>query len=275
MAETPDECTRHVVAASAAENAGIELDRAGKVREAIAKYEECERELAAAIAAARPAHAEDHPKLVQHREEVLSRIAHLRTLNGRPPTIPVEDQIKAVQLGMQATSAAQAAVGSAGGVKTMAACAAMGVGAGLIVLGGTLGVTISAIGGAAGAAYVATRQDKAGEMARKAGEVAIHGAERAVELNEKHRVTEKIADAGSKVVAKARETDEKYDITGKIAHGAEKLAAKAKEVEQRHSITDRVAAGISAGFGKLSSAMEKKPASSTAAGSAGPAPGAG
>merc|ERR1719188_761195 len=114
---------RHVIASSAAENAAIELDRAGSVAAAIAKYEECERELGKAIEAAMPAHASDHPKLVQHRSEVQSRISHLKSLNGRPPTIPVEDQIKAVQLGMQASSAAQAAVGQAGGVRTLAACA--------------------------------------------------------------------------------------------------------------------------------------------------------
>lgn len=266
-----DECTRRVVSAAALENAGIELDRAGNVSAAIAKYEECERELAAAIAAAMPAHAEDHPKLVQHRSEVMNRIVHLKSLNGRPPTIPVEDQIKAVQLSMQAASAAQAAVGSAGGVKTMAACAAMGAGAGFLVLGGAVGATISIVGGAAGAAYVATRNDKAGDAARAAGGVAIQGAQKAMELNERHRVSEKIADAGSKAVTRAKETDEKYGISTKIAGGVSSIARKASEVEQKHHVTDRVASGLSTGLSRISSALEKR---SSTASSSSAAPGA-
>lgn len=263
-----DECIRHVTAASVAENAGIDLDRAGDVKGAIAKYEECEHLLAAAIAAAMPAHAEDHPKLVQHRREIVDRIAHLKSLNGRPATIPVEDQIKAVQLGMQATSAANAAVGSAGGMKTLAACAALGAGAGFIVLGGTVGVGVSVVGGAAAAGYAATRGDKVGDVTRKAGSFAIQGAEKAKELNDKHHITEKIADAGSKAVARAKEADQKYGITTKVADGFGVAVKKAGDFEQKHKVTDKVASGISAGLGKLTKALDRRP---TSASSSGPA----
>jgi len=264
-----DECTSHVIAASVAENAGIDLDRAGDVRGAIAKYEECERELSAAIAAAMPAHAEDHPKLVQHRREVLDRIKHLRSLNGRPATIPVEDQIKAVQLGMQASSAATAAVGSAGGVKTLAACAALGAGAGFMVLGGTVGAGISIVGGAACAGYAATRSDKVGDAARAAGGLALKGADKAKELNDKHHITEKLTDAGTKAVVAARGADEKYGISTKVADGLGAAIKKAGDIEQKHKVTDKVAGGISAGLGRLSQALERR--GSSASSSAAPA----
>jgi len=267
-----DECIQHVVAASVAENAGIDADRAGNVPGAIAKYEECERELAAAIAVAIPAHAEDHPKLVQHRREILERVAHLKSLNGRPATIPVEDQIKAVQLGMQATSAATAAVGSAGGVKTLAACAALGAGAGFLVLGGTIGAGVSIVGGAAAAGYAATRSDKVGDAARAAGGLAIKGADKAKEINDKHHLTEKLADAGTKAVAAAKGADDKYGISTKLATGIGAAVKKAGEIENKHKVTDKVAGGISAGLGRLSQVLDRRPSSassSTAPGRAG------
>jgi len=246
-----------VLAASAAENEAITLDRDGDIPAAIKRYEECERELEAAAGLAREAYPEDHPKLVQHRKEILDRIAHLKGLKeGGKPTIPVEQQIQAVQLGMQATSAASAAVGSAGGVKTLAACAAVGAVGGFVVLGGTLGLTLSVVGGAAGAAYVATRNDKLGDAARGAGNMAIAGAEKAKKLNEEHQVTQKLTDAGSKAVTAAKNVDEKYKISDKVTHGVGTVFSKAQEIENKHKVTDKVASGFSFGLGKLSSALD-------------------
>uniref|UniRef100_A0A7S0FIQ9 MIT domain-containing protein n=1 Tax=Pyrodinium bahamense TaxID=73915 RepID=A0A7S0FIQ9_9DINO len=265
-----DPCTQRVLAASVAENEAISLDRAGNVAAAIQRYEECERELSGAIGLALPAHADDHPKLVQHRKEILDRIAHLKSLNGAAPTIPVEQQINAVQLGMQATGAASSAVSSAGGAKTLAACAALGAVGGFVVLGGTVGAGLSIVGGAAGAAYVATRQDKLGDAARTAGSCAIAGVEKAKKLNDEHKVTAKIADAGSKAVTAAKTVDEKYKISDKVSHGVGTILSKAQEIEQKHQVTDKVASGISKGFGKLSSALEgaSKKSSGTASSTA-------
>jgi len=157
-ANQEDDCVRRVMAASMAENEGIDLDRKGQRPAAIAKYEESVREFAAAIAAASPNHDEDRPRLIEHKQQVEARIA---TLKSSPTTtIPVEDQIKSVQLAMAGAASANAAVSSAGGMKTMAAVAAIGAVGGAFVLGGALGLPImGAVGGASGAAYVATRQD--------------------------------------------------------------------------------------------------------------------
>mmetsp|Transcript_55071 Transcript_55071/g.160724 ORF Transcript_55071/g.160724 Transcript_55071/m.160724 type:complete len:277 (-) Transcript_55071:67-897(-) len=251
-----DICMQHVLAASAAEDQAIALDRAGDVPAAIKLYEQCERELAAAIDAALPTHAGDQPKLVQHKQEISDRLAHLRSLKGKPSSIPVEQQIRAVELGMQATSAASSAASAAGGVKTLAACAALGAAGGFIVLGGVVGTSISLVGGAAGAAYVATRNDKLGDAARSAGGVAIAGAEKAKQLNEEHKVTEKIAEAGSKAFTAAKTFDEKHKITDKVSQGVGKVFAKAQEIESTHHVSDKVASGFSKGLGKLTSALD-------------------
>eukprot|EP00439_Symbiodinium_sp_Y106_P052182 s1137_g6.t6 len=160
MSMVEDLCKSLVVAAAVVENEAIERDRAGDVPTALKKYEECQGLLARAIAAALPAHPEDHPKLVQHREEVLTRIQHLKSSSG-PPAIPVEQQIRAVQLGMQVANDAGRAATAAGGMKQMAAVAAVGAVGGAVVLGSTLGcfVTVGAVGGAAAARSMAAPDD--------------------------------------------------------------------------------------------------------------------
>lgn len=260
----------HVVAASVHENAAIELDRKGDVPGALRKYEECERELKAAIDAALPAHAEDHPKLVQHRKEVLDRVGHLKGLKaGAQPTLSVEDQIKAVQLGMQASSAASDAAASAGGVKTLAACAALGAAGSCVVLGGTLGLGIAAAGGAAAAGYAATRSDKIGDAARTAGGLAITAADKAVALNREHHLTEKALETGGKAVEAAKLADQKYGITDKAQKAAGAALSKAQEVEQKHQVTSKVASGLAFGMGKISAALDGAISKGQASGASG------
>lgn len=264
MAEA-DECVRRVMAASMAENEGIDLDRKNERSAAIEKYEESVREFDAAIAAAMPNHSEDKPKLIEHKAQVEQRI---KTLKASPATtVPVEDQIKSVQLAMAGASSANAAVNSAGGVKTMAAVAAMGAVGGAIVLGGTIGLTtIGAVGGAAGAAYAATRQDAVGNAARSAGGAALSGVAKAQELNEQHQITAKMADAGGKAVAKARAINEQHQITGKISSAASAVVSKGKEIDSKHKVTDKVAGGLAKGLDGISSLMGGRGSSSGASG---------
>jgi len=266
MAE--DACTQKVLAAAEAENAAIELDRAGHVQDAITMYEECELQLAAAIALALPAHADDHPKLVHHRKEILDRTEHLKSLKGGAPTIPLEQQIKAVQLGMKATTAATDGANKAGGAKTLAACAAMGAAGGFLVLGAIplMPGTVAAVGGAAAAGYCATRQDKIGDVARTAGGIAVGGVEKAVELNREHNITGKLADTTTKAVGCAKEVDSKYGISSKVMAGVSAAAGKAKEIEDKHNVTGKVAGGIAAGLGKVGSLLDKRSSTSGASG---------
>ncbi|CAE8611647.1 unnamed protein product [Polarella glacialis] len=276
MAGVEDECRRHVIAASTAENEGIELDRAGDVNAAIRKYEVCETALEAAISAALPAHADDQPKLTQHRAEVLDRISHLKSLNGKPSSIPVEQQIRAVQLGMQATSAASAATTAAGGVKTLAAVAALGAAGGFVVLGSTIGLgVVGAVGGAAVAGYAATRSDKVGDLARGAGGLAVKGVDKAMDINREHDISGKFVDAGSKAVGTAKAVNEKYGISDKVGKGVGVAVSKAQQVEEKHNVTSKVAAGLSFGLGKLSSALDSATKAVSSSSSSGAASSAG
>lgn len=254
-----DSCTQHVVEASVAEAAAIERDRAGDVSGAIAKYEESERLLGLAISAALPAHAEDHPKLVQHQKEIHDRINHLKSPPPGGPAIPVEQQIRAVQLAMQASSTATQATSAAGGAKQMAAAAAVGAVGGAVVLGSTLGsfVVLGAMAGGAGAAFAATRSDKVGDVARGVGAMAISGVDKARAIDSEHNISGKVVDAGSKAVSAASAVDEKYGITDKMAKGVRAGVSKAQEIEEKHHVTSRVASGLATGIGKLATGMER------------------
>merc|ERR1719210_2811605 len=135
----------------------------------------------------------------------------------------------------------------------------MGAVGGAIVLGSTIGfVGVGAIGGAAAAAYCATRSDKVGEATRAAGGIALKAGEKAQQINQEHKITEKLADAGSKAVTKAQEVNNKYGITTKIAQGASQATAKAREIEEKHKVTDKVGGGVSKGLDKISSMLAKK-----------------
>merc|ERR1712032_1650588 len=135
----------------------------------------------------------------------------------------------------------------------------MGAVGGAIVLGSTIGfVGVGVVGGAAGAAYCATRNDKVGDAARSAGSMAVKAGERAQQLNQEHKITEKLADAGSKAVVKAQEVNNKYGITTKIAQGTSQATAKAREIEEKHQVTGKVASGVSKGLDKLSSMLGPK-----------------
>lgn len=257
---------QRVAAASTAENTAIALDRSGDVRSALTHYEDCARQLQAAIDTALPAHAEDQPKLVQHRTEILARVDHLKSLRGgAAPTIPLEQQIRAVQLGMQASSAASDAASSAGGVKTIGAVAAMGAVGGFMLLGGTIGAPLAVLGGATGAAYCATRQDGVGDAARKVGGVAIAGGERAQALNNEHNITGKVADVVQKAGRRSMEVNEKYQITNKVGAGINAGASTAQDVDEKYNVTGKVASGFSAVLSRLSIALSGPSAAASGA----------
>ncbi|CAJ1385110.1 unnamed protein product [Effrenium voratum] len=232
-----EDCKNFVMSACVLENEAKELDQKHDSRAAIAKYEESQALLQQAIDHSLPHHAEDRPRLVQHRQEILTRIQHLKS---GAPKVPVEDQIHAVQLAMQATTAASQAATAAGGLKQMGAVAAVGAVGGAIVLGGTLGLgVIGAVGGAAAAGVAATRSDQAREMDRE------------------HDISGKVMQAGSKAITTASTINEQYHITDKVSSGFHAAVAKAQEVEEKHHVTSKVASGVAFGLSKAAQGFDK------------------
>lgn len=271
-----DECVRRVMAAAAAESEAINLDNGNRRAEAIPKYEQSIIEFEAAIAAALPDHSDDRPRLIEHKAQVEARIA---TLKASPDTtIPVAQQIKSVQLAMAGAAPAAAASSdsaASGGVKTMAAVAAMGAVGGALVLGSTVGLTaIGAVGGAAGAAYCTTRNDGVGQAARTAGGVALSGVAKAQQINEHHQITAKAADAGAKTVEKAKAINEKHQFTSRISGVVGAAVNKGREIDQKHNVTSKLAGGLAKGLDGVSSLMGGSRSSASGATSAGYSAGA-
>mmetsp|Transcript_17968 Transcript_17968/g.41938 ORF Transcript_17968/g.41938 Transcript_17968/m.41938 type:complete len:280 (+) Transcript_17968:64-903(+) len=248
-----DECVSLTVAAAEAENSAIELDRKGKFKEAIAKYEECIQGLSAAISASGTGHQEDTSSLEEHRKQVLGRTSYLRGFKGDPSEVsPIEEYITPIQLNMKADEK-----GGHNPLKKIAAVAGLGAAAGFIVLGGILGGAFAVAAGGGAAAYAATRQDGIGNAARKAGEVTLDGVDKAADLNREHKITEKLAEAGRNAMDRAKEMNEKYKITEKAKAGMDAAVTKVQEVEAKHHVTDKVAAGFASGVEKISDALSK------------------
>jgi len=237
-----DACVQQVVEACMLEKEAIELDRSGKTVEAVAKYRECEKALDRGIQIAiSTGHTDDHPKLVQHRGQVLERISHLSSLGGKPATIPVEQHIKPVELSMVVSLPESSTAYDATDMKTVAVYAALGAGAGFLVLGGTVAV----VGGAAGGAYLATRQGNAGEAVCAVGDFAKAGAHKTMELNEKYCLTDKVVKGMGAVVQKGKEMDEKHCLTERVAKGVDVVVQKGKEIDEKHGVADKVTQGVS------------------------------
>jgi len=238
------------------------LDRQGDTKGAASKYEEAARVLQEAAGLAAAAHPEDAPKLEQHRSELLQRAEHLKGLKeGQTPTIPLEQQVHAVQLGMQAASSAQAATSAAGGLPTMAAAAGVGAVGGFLVLGGIVGATAAVVAGGAAAAYASTRQDQIGEAARGVGNMTLAAGQKAKAINQEHQITDKAVAMGKAAVEKAKEVDNKYSLVDKAKEGVSKGVQSAKEFENKYHVTDKIASGVSKGLSKATDLMSKRPGS--------------
>eukprot|EP00927_Polykrikos_kofoidii_P053524 TRINITY_DN48134_c0_g1_i1.p1 TRINITY_DN48134_c0_g1~~TRINITY_DN48134_c0_g1_i1.p1 ORF type:complete len:916 (-),score=142.11 TRINITY_DN48134_c0_g1_i1:147-2894(-) len=148
-----DRCLPHVLAAMIAETEALELDAAGMGEAATEKFRECEIELGKAIDNAFPEHADDHPKLVEHREDILARIEHLVRVSSKEEALTpttttyAEPQIPAKPLHMQAAFAASATARAArkGDSAALATCVALAGGAKFSTLdGGHLLMGVSA-----------------------------------------------------------------------------------------------------------------------------------
>jgi len=184
---------QHLAAAAALESTAVEADRAGAHDKALAAYHDCEQQLAAAAAMLTDLseRAQDHRKLVKHREEVLERIKYLEGL-GKDDVpdekIPVESQIGEIELdafeladkdddenagGLTPLQMAQKAQRQKRKA-VLATCGAVGAGAGLVCLGpiglGAASLTATVVGAGAATGFIATNDGKLGETTYTTGE---------------------------------------------------------------------------------------------------------
>lgn len=232
--------------ASTVEQSAIEKDRSGDVNAAISLYNQVASKLSAA-AAQLPVNHPDAKTILNHRIEVLRRIDYLQSLfPGQTPSIPVENHIQPVQvaLGSRPNTPSKSAGGSSN--TTLAASAAIGGIGGLILLG-----PVTAVAGAVGLAYAATRQDAVGTTVRAVADSGVAVGNQAAKLDQKHGITTKAKVFAVTAFNRTKELDEKYHVTSTVKSGIVTAATKISETNEKYKITDRVASGISSGFSTL------------------------
>eukprot|EP00927_Polykrikos_kofoidii_P045587 TRINITY_DN39621_c0_g1_i1.p1 TRINITY_DN39621_c0_g1~~TRINITY_DN39621_c0_g1_i1.p1 ORF type:complete len:379 (+),score=76.86 TRINITY_DN39621_c0_g1_i1:76-1212(+) len=205
--------------ASDVENEAMRLDREGLHAEAVEAYQDASAKL---LVIAGSDGLLDHVvrrRLEQHKEELCVRAAYLQDLRGAPATIPLEDHISEVRLTTQDLLASAMAPtgctltpagvphpsrrfsgrsGSGDGevnsdIRVLGAAAAIGGAAGLLLMGPLSAATLGAA-----AAYATTREDEAGDAARKIGTVGWKVADKAVD--EGLKVADRALDEGCKRV---------------------------------------------------------------------------
>jgi len=244
---------QQVLQGSQMENEAMDADRTGNAKVAIQKYKAAIEHFTKALQAAPRDHA-DIPALNAHVNELRARHVYLeKNSGGQAPLSPLETQIKAVQLTMQASAAAQKAQNAAGGTKRIGAAAAIGAAGGLFLLG-----PIGAVAGIAGGIAAVTAQGAVGDAARNASDGAIGAAEKAKEVNDKHDLTGKMKNFGTNLFNKAKDVNDKHQITTKVSAGASAAANKAKEINEKHHITEKVADATAKGLDKANSALASK-----------------
>jgi len=217
-----DPCLAKVLEAAAAEQRAIEHDRKNETEAALAKYGLAERSLeeAVRVAEAEGKHADDRPRLERHRQELLDRMVHLRCLTpGQAPTIPLEQQVRTVELSM--THPSRAAGAGAGASPppqgTFAGAVVLGAFGGAAVLGGTLAMPLAgAVAGAAALGYAATRNDDVGTAVRTAGGSAATAATTAAD---------KAKEISTTAADKAKEIDERYQIRNTVASKSQEFGS--------------------------------------------------
>ncbi|KAJ9452224.1 hypothetical protein DIPPA_09472 [Diplonema papillatum] len=134
----------------------------------------------------------------------------------------------------------------AGGVKTMAGCAAVGAAAGLIVSG-----PIIAVAGAGALCYAATRDGPVGDVAQATGKTACSAFDKAKEVNKEYHITDKVSTAASSATAKAKEVNSEYHVTDKVSSAASSVAGKVKDFDKEYNVSGKAAGLAVSGMKKM------------------------
>jgi len=133
------------------------------------------------------------------------------------------------------------------------------VGAGIAVGVVTMpffGLVVAAMAGVA-ASYGATQPGATGDVCRACGDVALNARDKAVEVNEKHDLSNKAKAGASKALQSAKETNEKYGILERVQNGIKVAWKKLNEFEKEHHVVERTINSVSNIFKNAAERMKK------------------
>eukprot|EP00445_Apocalathium_hangoei_P034498 CAMPEP_0203967108 /NCGR_PEP_ID=MMETSP0359-20131031/96174_1 /ASSEMBLY_ACC=CAM_ASM_000338 /TAXON_ID=268821 /ORGANISM="Scrippsiella Hangoei, Strain SHTV-5" /LENGTH=308 /DNA_ID=CAMNT_0050904825 /DNA_START=78 /DNA_END=1002 /DNA_ORIENTATION=- len=252
-------CVELIHEASGIENEAMNLDRLGPPNgvKAAASYRQTYGKLLEAIREC----PQDHPDrsaLEEHASEVAGRAAYLEALDGALASIPLEEHIHAVTLRMgqeqedslvlRRNCMEERTPVAAEGKKVLGAAAAIGGATGLLLMG-----PMSAVALGVGAAYAATREDKAGTAARKVGKAGVKAVHLGKKINDEYRLSMHALAAGQCALDQVALVGSKYGLadtardTGKALH----------HWNEKHKVTHTLGWGFSTAGSALSGLVSK------------------
>lgn len=133
------------------------------------------------------------------------------------------------------------------------------VGAGIAVGVVTMplfGLVVAAIAGVA-ASYGATQPGATGDVCRACGDVALNARDKAMEVNDKHDLSNKAKAGASKALKSAKDANEKYGILERLQNGIKVALQKLNEFEKEHHVFERTVQSVSNIFKNAAEAMKK------------------
>lgn len=184
-----------------------------------------------------------------------------------------------------------------GGVAAVGGAALAAGVVGALVSGPIVAVAAAGVAGT----VAATRNDEVGSLTRKVGVATVSTINAAAKFNEEHQVTARLYEGAKDTANKAAAFDKKHHVTQTLGQaalqtsesakafakdhhlkekaaaaasalysGAAAAASKAKELDSKYKVTDKISAAAEKGWNEISTAVDKKNATSTRLVSAGP-----
>ena len=230
------------------ETQAMASDRRGDVSSAVSFYTQASARLSEA-ASQLPVTSPDTRLILNHRMEVLRRIDYLQSLfPGQTPQIPIESHLTSLALGQTVATPPGTPSGGNGGA-TVTTAAAIGGITGLVLLG-----PLTAVAGAAGLAYAATRTDTTvGASVRAVASTTNKAVAGAGEFDKKHGLSARAKELGSVAYERTVEFENKHHVGEKIKNGVVMTGKKISEFNDKYHITDKAASAIGTGMAKLTS----------------------
>eukprot|EP00904_Undaria_pinnatifida_P002800 jgi/Undpi1/12520/HiC_scaffold_6.g02189.m1 len=101
----------------------------------------------------------------------------------------------------------------------------------------------------------ASSDDKAGDIARSSGKMALAAFERTTELNDRYHLTDRVAQGARRAGDRLKEIDREHAVVHKTTEGAMQAWRGVKQYDERHKLTARAGEALSSGLDKVAEAL--------------------
>ena len=131
----------------------------------------------------------------------------------------------------------------------------VGAGVAIGLVGMALGGPILACVAGLGTAYAAKQSGAVGDVARAVGDVALTAKAKAQELNDKHHIVERTADATKNVVETAKELDQSHKILERTKNAVLYGWTSLVKANRKHRLLDKTVDAVGSGLAHAAQAI--------------------